>query len=162
MKQILLIVVGLSAFIFADFTKNGDIVTDTTTGLLWQDNTDTKTVKKSWIEAVDYCENLTLGGYSDWRLPNINEFKSIVDRSKSNPAIVDGFTNVRSDFYWSSTTTASASYDAWNVHFCYGNVTIHSKTHSYCVRCVRARQVDDSIMMPIFSESKVLKGVVLY
>ena len=30
-----------------------------------------------------YAENLTLGGYDDWRLPNAKELQSIVDYSRS-------------------------------------------------------------------------------
>ena len=140
MKKILLITIGVSALLFADFVKNGDIVTDTTTGLQWQDNTDSKNTTKTWSEAISYCENLTLGSHNDWRLPNINELKSIVDRSKFNPVIVDGFTNVRSDGYWSSTTHENYSSDAWLVRFDDGNVDNYSKVRNYDVRCVRAEQ----------------------
>ena len=140
MKKTLLITIGLSAMLFADFTRNRDMVTDTTTGLQWQDNTEASTVTKNWTEAIDYCENLTLGGYSDWRLPNINELKSIVDRSKSNPAIVDAFINVSSNYYWSSTTSVDYEGNAWVVGFNLGYVGNYLKSYSYYVRCVRAGQ----------------------
>ena len=140
MKKILLVTIGLSAMLFAGFTRNGNIVTDTTTGLQWQDNTEAKTVTKTWIEAINYCENLTLGGYNDWRLPNINELKSIVDRSKSNPAIVDTFINVVSSVYWSSTTIVEYKGNAWVVNFDDGNVHNGYKYSRPYVRCVRAGQ----------------------
>ena len=141
MKKILLITIGLSALLFADFTKSGDIVTDTSTGLQWQDDVDAKNNTRTWSGAIDYCENLTLGGYSDWRLPNINELKSIVDRSKYSPAIADGFSNVRSGYYWSSTTRANDSDVAWVVSFYYGSVSNYGvKNRSHYVRCVRAGQ----------------------
>ena len=144
MKSILLIMIGFSGFLFADFVKNGDIVTDTATGLQWQDDADAASMRKKWIEAINYCENLTLGGHNDWRLPNINELKSIVDRSKSFPAIVDGFTNVSAGYYRSSTTAVANSDVAWVVDFSDGSangyVYHESKFFFYYVRCVRAGQ----------------------
>jgi hypothetical protein len=64
------------------FVDNSDgTVTDTSTGLMWQQATASGTY--TWEQALTYCENLTLpaGGYSDWRMPNRNELQSIVDYS---------------------------------------------------------------------------------
>jgi hypothetical protein len=35
----------------------------------------------SWGKAVKYCQNLRWTGYSDWRLPSINELQNIYDYS---------------------------------------------------------------------------------
>ena len=136
MKQILLMI-GVSVLLFANFTRNGDIVTDTTMNLQWQDNNDAQTVLKTWIEAINYCENLTLGGYSDWRLPNINELKTIADETTYSPAIVDAFTNVSLGNYWSSTTYATSGGAALYVHFDYLSAGFRSKQNQEHVRCVR-------------------------
>ena len=32
----------------------------------------------AWDEALNYCENLEEGGYTDWHLPNIDELRSLV------------------------------------------------------------------------------------
>ncbi len=32
----------------------------------------------SWSDAIDYCNNLTACGYSDWHLPNINELRTLI------------------------------------------------------------------------------------
>ena len=37
-------------------------------------------------EAVDYCKNLKLGGFSNWRLPEIEELQGISDPSSNVPA----------------------------------------------------------------------------
>ena len=34
--------------------------------------------KIDWNDAVNYCKNLNEGGYSDWRLPNIDELRTVV------------------------------------------------------------------------------------
>ena len=120
---------------FAGVTKSGDIVTDNDTKLIWQDDNDIKSLK--WEESINYCENLALGGYSDWRLPNKNELLSIVDLNKYNPAIKDGFKNTKNSRYWSSSSFAGNSGYAWHVNFDSGYTYGNYKTDSCYVRCVR-------------------------
>ena len=139
MKTILLIMIGLSV-LNAEYIRDNanEVVLDTTTNLIWQDDADAKTLTKSWVDAIGYCEALTLGGKSDWRLPNFNELYALADRSKVNPAISDRFVNVASSFYWSSTTYVSYSDYAWSVRFYNGVGDGSNKTGSYYVRCVRS------------------------
>jgi len=135
MRVILLIMIGLS-LLQADFSKTGDIVKDSVSGLEFQD--DAVGSRMKWEAAISHCEALTLGGYSDWRLPNVNELKSIADRSKVNPAIVDAFTNTNSYYYWSSSTFEGSKGYAWFVYFGGGGfVGYGSKDSNYDVMCVR-------------------------
>ncbi len=129
--------IGIS-MLNADFTKSGDIVTDSVSGLEWQDDAVGSTM--TWESAITHCEALVLGGYSDWRLPNINELKSIADRSKISPAIVSGFENTSSNDYWSSTTYENSKDYAWVVGFGNGNVYYYRKGNSFYVSCVRDGQ----------------------
>jgi len=122
----------------ADFTKEGDIVKDSVTKLEWQDDNITDTME--WQEAIEYCESLELGGYDDWRLPNINELKTIIDRSRYNPAIISAFEHTSSGNYWSSTTYEDYHDFAWNVYFYSGRVYNGSKGNDIYVRCVRDGQ----------------------
>jgi len=138
MKKIMIMMLGLSIALLADFTKEGDIVKDSVTKLEWQDDTITGTME--WQEAINYCEGLILGDYDDWRLPNINELKSIIDRNRSNPAIVLAFEHTSSSAYWSSTTSKGNHEVAWNVYFNYGNVDGNYKDSGRYVRCVRGGQ----------------------
>ncbi len=123
-----------------NFIDNGDgTVTDTSTGLMWQQDTALGTY--TWQEALAYCENLTLAGYSDWRLPNRNELQSLVDYSRYNPAInPDYFLNTRATYYWSSTTYANGPSYAWIVDFSYGFMNISNKSNGHYVRAVRGGQ----------------------
>ncbi|MBE0367038.1 Lcl domain-containing protein [Pseudoalteromonas aurantia] len=53
---------------------------DNTSRLLWEgDDTSrpTSTVQRTWHESVNYCENLSLAGFDNWRLPNVNEIFSL-------------------------------------------------------------------------------------
>ena len=118
-----------------DFTKTGNIVTDNSTGLQWQD--DTLGASMNWQAAIDYCEALSLDGFNDWRLPNLKELTSIVDDSTSSPAIESTFQNTTS-YYWSSTTYLGNVSRAWTVGSGNGNHSNNPKSNGNSVRCVRA------------------------
>jgi chitodextrinase len=111
-------------------------VTDNVTGLVWQKQDDGTTM--TWTAAVDYCEGLALGGFTDWRLPGDLELMSIVDYGRIDPAIsVAYFTNTQ-QAYWSSTSLASSPTMAWFVAFHAGNgVNSQDKTSPLAARCVR-------------------------
>ena len=109
---------GNTAYGINDFVDNEDgTVTDNATGLMWQQSDDGNTY--DWEEAMSYCENLNLAGYSDWRLPNVKELQSIVDYTRSpqatGTAAIDpifGITEINDPdgnpghypFFWSSTS----------------------------------------------------------
>jgi len=79
-------------------------VSDDLTGLLWQQEDDGK--ERKWQQSLAYCENLTLAGRTDWRLPNIKELHTLIDYSRHNPAIdTDIFVQKEpAGWFWSSTT----------------------------------------------------------
>jgi hypothetical protein len=118
-----------------------DCVTDNLTGLMWVKSPDS--TKRTWQQALDYASGLMRCGYSDWRLPNRKELRSLVDYSKYNPALPTGhpFLNVQSVSYWSAATGAGNTDYAWDVHMWYGYVGNGYKTHGdYYVWPVRAGQ----------------------
>ena len=58
------------------FTDHEDgTATDTRTGHMWTTHNNGTSVM--WTEAVEYCDNLELAGYSDWELPSIEAIKSL-------------------------------------------------------------------------------------
>lgn len=102
------------------FTDNSDgTVTDNLTGLMWQGEPYYSIYAPAgleWGASIQYAENLILGGYDDWRLPNVNELTSLVHHGVSDTADwlngIDGFSRVRGDAYWSSTRNYTANYTA--------------------------------------------------
>lgn len=114
-----------------------EVVDDLNTNLMWQDDKTSKTTQKNWQGAKKHCENLKFAGFNDWRLPTITELTSIVDYTKYNPAIIDGFKNVTSDYYWSSSPFVSGSSSAWVVDFRVGGDFWDDESGSRLVRCVR-------------------------
>ncbi len=151
------------------FVVNGDCITDNLTGLMWAKNgiigfEDTNgggpiaqpnyaniianLNTLTWSQAATAIGNMNtattkLCGYSDWRLPNINELSSLVNYAVTensawlkNPT--QGFTNVRASIYWSS--TAYNPDNAWDVSMVDGYVGYDDKTTGYYVWPVRGGQ----------------------
>ena len=120
--------------------SSSGVVTDNITNLMWQDNI--ASVGKTWNSAITYCSTLSLGGYSDWRLPRRAELLSIVDWGRYNSAIDSTFINTISSNYWSSSTYVGDTSFAWAVSFYNGNTNYdyNSKSASGYVRCTRGRQ----------------------
>jgi alpha-tubulin suppressor-like RCC1 family protein len=116
-----------------------ETVTDTFTGLIWQkESTETR---MTWQNAVEYCENMSLSDYNDWRLPTMHELRSIVNYLKYYPAMNQNFfSGNMSAFYWSSTSYAYCTRHAWGVHFYDGLGDGDDKYLSYYVRAVRGGQ----------------------
>jgi hypothetical protein len=134
MKIILLIMAGIS-LLDADFTKTGDTVKTSVSKLEFQD--DAIGQKMKWQEAINYCELLALDNHDDWRLPNVNELRSIVNKSKRSPSAVSAFMYTSSDKYWSSTSYTRYKNNAWDVNFKYASVFYSTKDINHYVRCVR-------------------------
>lgn len=132
------------------FTDNGDgTVTDNLTGLIWLKNANCFSVL-DWTLALGAANALNSGECSltdgsnegDWRLPNIKELQSLVDFGRYNPAFPSDhpFSGVLSGSYWSSTSDADGSSDAWGLNLYYGNVGNGDRSISNGVWPVRGGQ----------------------
>jgi len=127
------------------------VVIDHLTELIWQyDPVDSvpQPLELSWNGAIDYCNTLDLGDYTDWRLPNLRELQSLINYKYFFPAISnaagtgkgvgnDPFYAFQSSSYWSATTHADFSNAAWCIEFFEGHTDTSNKTDSKYVRCVR-------------------------
>jgi hypothetical protein len=116
------------------FTVNTDTtINDQLTGLVWPPDAGAPTFglcaggTKTWQGALDYVTCLNTNnylGHNDWRLPNLNELESFTHAGIANtPAWLNsqGFSNVATGYYWSSTTLATAA-NVWVVSFQEGNM----------------------------------------
>lgn len=117
-----------------------NVVMDNTTNMMWQDDSAARTLKMNWSQANMYCEYLTLGRYSDWRLPGVVELHSIVDNKKSNKATSTVFRNLIARNYWLSTKYFPDSENAWTINLYHGNSYGSFKSSKYYVTCVRDYQ----------------------
>lgn len=111
-------------------------VSDTVSGLMWQRRDDA--TQRAWQNALAYCEGLGLGGYFDWRLPNVKELTSIVEYQRTSYTMIDSvaFPNTQTSDYWSSSPHASFASSAWYVNFVL-SVGHLGKSNTRYVRCVR-------------------------
>jgi hypothetical protein len=66
------------------------------------------------LATIDTLNGQKVGGYANWRLPNIRELESLVDLSRHSPALPADlpFAQV-ADGYWSSTTSIYEKRYAW-------------------------------------------------
>ncbi len=123
------------------FLDNADgTVTDAMTGLVWLKLANC--IQGDWATAVADVNQLESGkcglndgsAAGDWRMPNRNEMQSLADRNQNNESEYLNFTYLNLDgslfqapiltnfigyqFYWTSTTDAADTNEAWTVFSC--------------------------------------------
>lgn len=139
------------------FTNNGDgTIEDHLTGLMWKRCSEGTTFDitidscvgtaqvydwQSALQQVGVANTAVSLRYSDWRLPNVKELKSIVEFQCSQPAMnVDYFwysPEVGGDIYWTSTPSAETATEALLTDFTYGDTRTMNKGFGNGVRLVR-------------------------
>ena len=144
-------------------TGKCEIKCTTVDGKTWTDEAEST---MTWQNAIDYCNNLTACGYSDWHLPTISELRTLIQNC---PETVTGgecgvtdsclsYSECRNnacsgcsydyssgkysklgdtDWFWSSSVRSDGSGYAWLVSFGLGRVNSYSKSNTDSVRCVR-------------------------
>lgn len=125
-------------FITNQFTLNDNgngTVSDNVTGLMWQKIPSSSDY--TWQEAVDYCNNLELGGYSDWRIPSAKELFSIGNFSSGWPYLNTTYFTLASgqvtkdEQYWTSNYYVGVTVEGGsNAAFGVNHVTGHIKAYS--------------------------------
>jgi hypothetical protein len=117
-------------------------ITDYLTGLMFARKGTRGESDVNWQGALDLVAEMNSGlrenfGYTDWRLPNRVELKTLADVSQYRPAFDSceaPFVHVR-PFYWSSTSPLSSSAYAWDART--GAVLSFQKTQTMAVWPVR-------------------------
>ena len=118
-----------------------------------------------WYSAGNYCKNLNEGGFSDWKLPNIDELRTLIQYNSGTEtggtckvseksrklsrknrtddcegSVEEGINyNKLGDegWFWSSSVVSDSSGFAWGVNFQSADVDFLPANGSQDIRCVR-------------------------
>jgi hypothetical protein len=120
-------------------TINGDtIVLDHTTGLMWQQAGGD--IGKNYEKVQEYIKQLNrdkFAGFSDWRLPTLEEVMSLMEPTQKNGTLyIDQLFDRTQELIWAADSFA---FEAWFVSFEFGDCVIDGFGSSdSCVRAVRS------------------------
>ncbi len=110
--------------------KDGTIL-DKNTGLIWLKDANIGRLPMPLEGAKQYIQEMNSGkrpnfGYTDWRLPAVNEIETLVDRSGFYPALpaAHPFSNVQNQFYWSASMGKDVLDYVWIVDLASGEMTM--------------------------------------
>ncbi|MGM5484163.1 MAG: DUF1566 domain-containing protein [Nanobdellota archaeon] len=122
---------------FSVVEKN--IIIDIDTGLVWQRND--SGITKNWSESLEYCNNLEIKGFKDWRLPTVSEAITFIDYNNSNNNYTDDIFTGDNEFYWTGTTLPSEKNKAYFLNLNQGIMDFYPKNTStlYRAKCVLNR-----------------------
>lgn len=117
-----------------------DVMVDSLTGLMWQRKISNNPM--TWENALAFSEQLSLGNYNDWRLPNIKELHSIHMVKEFMPCL-DRISFPLADIrkLWSSTTQNNQTTRAWYFDTNFGITTQEAKSTALYVLCVRSTSI---------------------
>ena len=88
--------------------ENEPVVIDNYTGLSWQQKVYSPETSVPWSNYTNYCNNLTYGGYDDWRLPSLIEYRTIMDFGRHHPNVdPEYFPATPPDYFITSTYRTS-------------------------------------------------------
>ena len=98
----------------------------------------------TWQEALQWVDKMNSErtfGFSDWRLPNRRELRSLVSHQTRRPPLPEHhpFVNVFLSWYWTSTTAAIAPDHAWYVSMDGARMFYGGKDQSFMVWPMRGR-----------------------
>ncbi len=138
MKYLILFLIFASLLDAQIYRKSSQVVVDTQNLLMWVDDRSVIEVLKTHKEAIPYCEELVFAGFSDWRIPKIEEFKTIVDKKNFKNYIKKAFRYNVPDGYWAEKSHwRTLWFNADYMHFVSGTAYYDGRHKNKYVRCVR-------------------------
>ena len=135
--------------------KMTKVFLDFKSGLLWAARDNGRDI--DWRRARRYCDELELAGYSDWRLPTLDELEALYRPMSTSQFKAPGEIRLTSCCPWSSTKKSKDS--AWNFNFQYRKPFSGALSYTYDLRalCVRIPASDESFPLPPKKAKKAKK-----
>jgi len=170
------------------FTVSDDeqVVIDNNTGLMWERHLnwrwekttppvgdwrpqdvfayqDGEPRRRPYHEGVQYCKTLELGGYDDWRMPNMKEGHTIAHYASARPTIhikyfkdtdpgLPGYGDRGKGGIWAGPIGPDHNNSGWHLGFIDGHMMGYPRTGYKTTRCVRADN-NGSYFLPDFSDN---------
>jgi hypothetical protein len=118
-----------------------DVITDTATGLQWAKPLSNSQL--TWDQARNFCFDLQLGGFDDWRLPTRVELETMI-----NPELVDKnsssteqpfhgpFVTQKDGYIFSGSPVDGYGNAPWIMRLANGHI-FNGKDYEAYARCVR-------------------------
>lgn len=140
MRYLLIVILFFSLCFGVDFTRDRSlkVVIDSKNGLMWMDDPSVLKLRKSHKDAISYCEDIEYAGFSNWRLPEIEEYALIVDKNNQRNFINRVFRYNKRDGYWARRAHwRTFWYYADYMYFVSGTPYYDSRHKTKYIRCVR-------------------------
>ena len=139
MKYLVLIFLFVSLLDAKIYRKNNiQVVIDDTNNFMWVDDISVLKIKKIHEDAITYCQNLSYAGYTNWRIPKLNEFETIVDKQNFKNYINRAFKYNVPDGYWAlKSHWRTFWFYADYMHFVSGTGYFDSRHKTKYIRCIR-------------------------
>lgn len=130
------------------YASTVNTTTDSVTGLMWQ--LKPEVTVKTQVNAVAYCDTLSLAGHEDWRLPTRLEYVSLLDEGLPNgfavpPSVPADSTGMQ----WTASSTGRAASNFFTVQDELGGLNVAAADTPYTARCVRGPALTGSLSVGV-------------
>lgn len=142
MKKLLLFCISFTLLIATPLKKLDNSILDYDSKLLWEDTISNIENVFTHQEAINYCKNLRLRGFRGWRVPTIEEYKTIINNNRKDgePKIKKIFKYVIADDYWTNDRTWLRNFGLYSYFILLKSGKFYYQNRSYkkYVKCVHS------------------------